>query len=325
MGRTCRTGGRCWSSSCSPLPRPGGRTRRWAPTVWTPESLAAFVLGVAPAVCSVLLPGALLLRHPDATTRARTLLFGTLLFAVVPFFRAIEDALQVFFDGLTPPSDDLGLAPLSIIYNEFQSVLVIFGVLYVALGLSRARRWAYTGGARIGGFIVLAVAVATAAATVYQYSQVDLSETEMTPALALWIASSVTLAILTILAWAYLAMTVTRSSISGEEPPAGWLVAAAGTCLILLTYAIGAWAGIVQTRDASLQSAIFWLSTITYSVGYLGLLGGFLLGMPSLEPPDLDDDEPDTEELEGDDGAGEDSDEDEDEDDDDADDEETAA
>ena len=165
-------------------------------TVWTTESLAAFVLSLLPPVCSVLLPGALLLRHPDATSRARTLLFGTLLFAVVPFFRTIEGSLQGAFSDLTPASDDLGLAPLSIIYNEFQSLLVIFGVLYLAVGLSRARRWAYTRGARVGGFIVLAVAAATAAATLYRYSQVDLSGTEMTPALALWIASSVTLATL---------------------------------------------------------------------------------------------------------------------------------
>jgi hypothetical protein len=63
-------------------------------TAWTPESVASFALSLLPPVCSVLLPGALLLRHPEAPRRARTLLFGTLLFAAVPFFNAIEGSLR---------------------------------------------------------------------------------------------------------------------------------------------------------------------------------------------------------------------------------------
>lgn len=287
-------------------------------SAWAPDAVASFVLGLVPPVCSVLLPGALLLRHPDATHRARTLLFGTLMFAAVPLFRTIEGSLQGAFNDLTPPTDDLGLAPLSIIYNEFQSLLVIFGVLYVALGLSWARRWAYARGARAASLIILFVAGATAAATIYRYSQVDLSGTEMTPALAMWIGSSIILAILSILAWAYLALTVTRCAMSGEEPAAGWFVAAIGTCLIVATFAIGAWSSVVQTTNESVQTVIFWLSTIMYSLGFLGLLGGFALGMPSLEPGDWDDeDEPDTKEVEGaDDSDDEDDEDDEDEDDD---------
>jgi len=278
------------------------------PPSWTVESFLAFVLDLMPTVCPVLLPAALLLRHPDAPRVARPLFFGTLLLAAVPFFKLAGPPLEVFFNGLTPPPADLDwFVPSSILYGYFHSLLSLFGVLYLAVGLSRARHWAYRPSARAAGSVVLALGVLTSLATIYSFTQADLSGVELTPPLWAYLIGSIVLGVLTILTWTYLAVTVVRCSLSGEEPGLGWSSAALGTTLIVVTFAIGAWANLVQTPNEAISNLVFWLSNATYSFGFLLLLIGFLLGMPSLEPVDWAEDDTD---LEGD-GSAEDGDDEE--------------
>ena len=115
----------------------------------------------------------------------------------------------------------------------------------------------------------------------------------MTPSLWAYLIGSVALSIVTILAWSFLAMNLARSALSGEEPGLGWLSAALGAFLILVTFAIGAWANLVMTTNEALTNVIFWTSNTSYSLGFLFLLIGFLLGMPSLEPVDWAEDDAD--------------------------------
>jgi len=264
---------------------------RTSATVWTAQTILAFLLNVIPSVSAVLLPGALLLRHPDAIRRARTLLFGTLLLAAVPILRLIEDSLQGLFTTLTPPPDDAGYVPLALLYNVLQALVALFAVLYVALGLSQTRHWAYSRGARAAGFVILVVGLVTAGAILYETTQTDLSGIAMNPMLWIYFGTSTVVGLLTILTWAYLATTLTRGAMSGEDPSAGWFVAAIGACLIVTTFAIGAWSGFLRPTDESLQSVIFWTHGILYSLGYLGLLAGFALGLPSLDPVEWDDED----------------------------------
>lgn len=255
-----------------------------ATTAWTPELAFSFALGLLPPVCSALLPAALLLRHPDAGRRARILLFGTLLFAAVPFLALIEDSLQETFTTLTPVPDDLGYAPLALAYNAFQTAIATLGVVCLALGLSRTRHWAFTRRASRAGLVILVTAAITA--ILYLYSQSDLGDTVMTPAIWVWRGSSVVLGVFVILGWAYLAVTLTRCAVAGEEPTAGWSVAATGACLVVAMFAISVWSAVVQTPNETLASVVFWLTSVMYSLGFLGLLAGFALGLPSLAPVD---------------------------------------
>jgi hypothetical protein len=273
------------------------------PPAWTPESFAAFILDLLPVVCAVLLPAALLLRHPDAPRVARPLFFGTLLFAAVPFLRLAGPALEGFFLSLTPPSEGVEwFVPSSILYGFFQSLIGLFGVLYIALGLSQARHWAFRQSARVAGFAVFAVGAAAALATIYSATQTDLSQIEMTTSLWAYLIGSIALTVITILTWAYLAMSLVRSTLSGEEPGPGWAAAALGASLVLTTFAIGAWANLVMTSNPDLNNVIFWVSNGAYSLGFLLLLIGFALGLPSLEPVEwaaddagLDDEDEDVE------------------------------
>ena len=78
----------------------------------------------------------------------------------MPFFKLAGPQLEVFFNGLTPPPAELEwFVPSSILYGFFHSLLGLFGVLYIALGLSQARHWAYRSSARVAGFVVLAVGI----------------------------------------------------------------------------------------------------------------------------------------------------------------------
>ena len=101
-----------------------------------------YVLQAVPAVTAILLPAAILVRHPDAWGTARTLLFGAILYAVVQGMLILADPLQAFFETLTPASDDLPfLVPSSAIYNALISIVAAFGLGYIAVGLSIARRY----------------------------------------------------------------------------------------------------------------------------------------------------------------------------------------
>ena len=98
------------------------------PPEWTAESFAAFLLDLLPTVCAVLLPAALLLRHPDAPRLARPLVFGTLLVAAVPFFKLAGPQLESAFATLTPPPAELDwFVPSSVLYRFFHSLLGLFG------------------------------------------------------------------------------------------------------------------------------------------------------------------------------------------------------
>ena len=49
-------------------------------------------------------------------------------------------------------------------------------------------------------------------------------------------------------------MVVVRCAMSGEEPELGWASAALGTCLIIATFAIGAWANLVRSPNETLTN-----------------------------------------------------------------------
>ena len=77
--------------------------------------LLGYVGGFVPATVAILLPAALLFRHPDAATTARTLLVGTILFAAVEGMRVVGPALQPVFERVTPGSEETPyLVPLAL-------------------------------------------------------------------------------------------------------------------------------------------------------------------------------------------------------------------
>ena len=80
--------------------------------------------------------------------------------------------LEGWFTALTPPPDGLEwFVPASIVYDHVHGLLGIFGILYVAVGLSQTRHWAYRPSGRTAGYVVAAVGVVAALATIYWRSR----------------------------------------------------------------------------------------------------------------------------------------------------------
>jgi hypothetical protein len=252
-------------------------------------TIATYGAAIVPSVVVVLLPAALLLRHRDAPDRARTLLLGTVLFVLVEGMRVLNPPLQPVFEQLTPGSAETPyLVPLALIYNGLIGLLGSYAVANIALGLARARRYEDPPGAAIVTAIVVVAVSLVAAGGVIAVSQLPLDEIPMTPTVILYLVSTVILSTLFAASWAYLSAVTIRGARAGELPASGWTAAALGGGLIIAAYTMRAVLIVftvtpeTQPLFTSLDSAL----SVTVALGYVGLLIGFLLGLPSLDEVD---------------------------------------
>lgn len=265
-----------------------------------PPALLAFVSGLVPAVAAVLLPAALLLRHPDAWTSARTLLAGTVLFAAVEGMRVLGPPLQPLFEQVTPGSAETPyLVPLALVWTSGQGLLAAFAVANIGLGLAQVRRYLDRSGKLVISAVAGAVIVFVAAARIISVSELPFEEIPMTLTVAAYLASVIVLSGLSIGAWAYLGATTARGARAGEDPGAGWTAGAAGAWLVLVAFTVSAAGNLAQPTPETqeLFTNLGYGISIIYTLGYLGLLGGLLLGMPSLEPLEADEDDDDADET----------------------------
>jgi FtsH-binding integral membrane protein len=270
-----------------------------------------YVGGLVPAVAAVLLPAVLLLRHPDAPTRARALLLGTILFAAAEGMRVLGPQLQPFFEEVTPGSEETPyLVPLTLLYTSIQGLLATYGVAEMGIGLGQARRFLEAAGKGLIVAVAVLVVLVAGGARVLAVAQLPFDQLPMTPTVAVYLASSIVLGILSVTAWAFLAATIARGARAGEDPETGWAVGALGTALIVAVFVVSSLLSLTRPSEAlqGLFSAISQVLSIAFTLGYLGLLGAFLLGMPSLE--ELDDEDVDSGDLDDEDDLDADDDED---------------
>ena len=253
--------------------------------------IVVYALSVIPAVSAILLPAALLARHPDATSRLRTILFGTILFAAVQALAVLAEPLQPTFESLTPPSEELPfLVPLAAVYSTLIGLVAAFGLAYVGLGLSQARRYEDVSGVLVTLFVPVATVLATIAG-VLAVSRLDLGDTPMSPSLAIFLGSQVVLGILRVAAWAYLAAVVTRGWRAGEAPPSGWVLGVLAAGLVLFALALVNLNGLLDVRDDTLVTLYGYVVAASYALGHVCLLLAFAVGLPELD--EVEDEEED--------------------------------
>jgi hypothetical protein len=259
----------------------------------------AYAIQVVPSVSVFLLPAVLLIRHPDAMRRARTLVLGMFLVAISQALLIVSTPLQPVFAAITPASQDLPIVWLSALYDDLTSLIFAIGLTYMALGLSQARR--YEG--RATSLTVIFVTVLALFGTVVgivSVARIDLGGLTMSPGLAFYLGSIVVFGVVRIVAWGYLTAAAAGGTLAGEDPPAGWRLATIGGSAVLLALILVNVAGLFEIVDQALDTAYGYLTIIFYALGLLSLLAGFATGLPMLDDggsdADADDDDDDEEE-----------------------------
>ena len=251
-----------------------------APSV---EMVVSFGLGVVPSAVVILLPAALLIRHPDAASRAPTLLFGTVLFAAVEGLQILSQVLQPFLEHLIPADPALPfIMPMVVIYGAIVSLISSFGLAYIAVGLSQARRWEGDRGISTA-FVLVVVGAAALGSGIVAIAQVQLGEIPWSPTLALYFGSTVILRSLFVVAWAAVAVTAAAGARAGEDPNRGWWLAAVAGWVVVGALAIATASGLIQDpRIQDWSTAIRYTIAILFAAGYLGVLVSFVISLPSL-------------------------------------------
>ena len=267
------------------------------------ELVASFVLGVVPSAAAILLPAALLIRHPEVTWRARTLLFGTILFATVEGLQILSQVLQPFLESVIPADPELPfIFPMAAIFGALVSLISSFGLAYIAVGLSQARRW--EGGRGIPtASVLLIVGVATLVSGIVAIAQIQLDQTPWSPTLALYFGSSVILRALFVVGWTAVAATAGAGARAGEDPGRGWWLAAVAGWLVVGALVIATVSTLIpDPRIRDWSTAIRYTISILFAAGYVGVLAAFFVGLPSLSSFEAEEDDNAEEADEADDG-----------------------
>lgn len=246
--------------------------------------VAQSVVAEVPSVVSVLLPAALLVRHPDAWSRARTLLFGVVLLAVVEGLRVLGTPLQPVFERLTPAEETASfLVPAAIVYQAAVFLLGALAVVSIALGIGEARRFEDRSRSWLVSAVLALLVLLIAVAGIVSVSRLPFEQLIVTATVVAYVVSTVVLNVLSAAAAAYLASTATAGARAGEDPRRAWRVGAVGSWVVIGSLAALAALGLGQPgpdAQALFTNASQLVATV-FALGYLGILGAFLLGLPA--------------------------------------------
>lgn len=253
----------------------------------------SYVIGSIPPMVAVLLPVAFLARHPDAASRARTLLAGTVLIAIAEGLRVLADPLEPIFEQVTAASEEAPfLVPMAVAYSALATLVGTFGVANMALGLAQARRNEDRPGARAIAVALGILAVLVSASRIAEVTWLPFDQIPMTPTVIVYIGTTVALGILAVAAWVYLVAMSLHGARAGEEPGSGWSIGALGACLVVVAFVAGAALSLAAALSPPspdsqpMFAAIGQLASRVFSLGYLFLLGGLAAGLPSLDEVD---------------------------------------
>ena len=104
----------------------------------------------------------------------------------------------------------------------------------------------------------------------------------------IYIGSSVILGILRVAAWAYLLASALRGVAAGEDPRAGWQLAALASGIVLFALVLVNVVALVAVPEDWVIDLYQWTVVLAYALGHVLLLAAFTIGLPSLDPDDDD-------------------------------------
>ena len=246
------------------------------------------VLRVTPGIAAILLPAALLLHHPDAWARIRVLVVGAVLFASVQALIVLADPLQPLFETLTPSGTEPGaIVPLAAAYEILVGVVTGIGLGAMALGLARARQLPDPD-SRATLIVPIAAVLATVAG-ILSTARLDFTGVTVTPTLIAYLAASLAVGVLRVVAWAFLAAVALRGWRVGESPTAGWWLALLGATLVLFALTLLNVRGLIDVTDQTIDETYGYIEATAYAAGTIALFVAFALGLPAIPPAEPDD------------------------------------
>jgi hypothetical protein len=232
------------------------------------------LLGVAVSLMGV----ALIIRYPDARSRLPQVTSGVLLLLLGQVMGLLEPALGPWFASITPPNDqEFFFTPLAEGYSILTPLVGVFGVTFLARGLSDARRHGDGGRVRT---LAIVLTVLVFASWGIQLFGLTLIEFDASPMFALTITGKLLVNLLMTLALAYLVVVVVTGWIGHESPRAGWGFAVIGAGLILFQ---GLFASVISVLPLSQEPLLFVVGRVGDSalLGWVLLVVAFALGLPS--------------------------------------------
>jgi hypothetical protein len=254
--------------------------------------VAIHILQLVPSVCAILVPAALLARHPDAPTLAGSLLAGTILFALVQGLVVLADPLQAVFETITPASPELPeIVPLEVLYNGVISVVAAFALGFMAIGLAQTRRYEDRGPGWLTGWLVPAATIFGGIAGVLAAERFY-GDAPMSPVLAIYLATTVILGAIRLVVWANLLAVAGRGAMAGEDPRSGWLLGTLGAAAVAFSLVLVNMNNILELPSEDAATWLGYVIVVGYAVGNLVLLAAFAIGLPLIrgsEDDDVDD------------------------------------
>ena len=259
----------------------------WQPSVIPGDAKSAvdYVLSWIPALTAPLAGVALFYRHPDARRSLRILVFGLILLSFGELLNAFQEPIRDFLRGLSPVDDVASLAetPAEFAFRVFTLLVTIFGLVYVAAGLSSARLREATRSERPLAVWLAALAVV---GSIVSLTALSALPAEATPTLIVQVIVGVVLSAVITFAWAYLAVVTISGWVARESPRRAWGVAALAASVLFAFRLIFPALSLVPFGPDSGP----FLTVLAYTswAAWALLILAFALGLPTPEGPASD-------------------------------------
>jgi len=247
-----------------------------------PRSPLEYLLGIRyqfAAIAGSMIGFALFLRHADARTTLPQIATGAFLLLLAHVMGLLESTLAPVFATLAPPSDEVALySPLSQAYSISTALVGVFGIAFIASGLSAARRFEDTRPMRRLAVVLAILAVVSSAFSVLGLTTLEF---DVTPVLVLSVVGTLFARFFETLTLAYLLVVSLTGWLAQEAPRSGWRLAAIGAGLLLLQ-ALVPFVGVVPLPQEGLLTLFGYIADGVL-VGWVLLMVAFAVGLPSTE------------------------------------------
>ena len=247
--------------------------RSWAGqfAIPQPDQIPLLAHAVIPSAVVPLLGVALFVRHPDARRRMPLLVFGLGLLTAIGLLDLLDAQITAILIG----PEGIPGSPADIAYGVFKSLAGTFGILYLAAGISAARRNGAISAERALAVWFVALAIVGIILSIAGFAQLGIQEASIGD----WIAfiAQVALTLVATLAWAYMAHATVLGVVAADSPRRAWILAAI--------------AGVTLFAYRVIAGLFFVLGelafTIALVIGYVALaawlllLAAFAMGFPA--------------------------------------------